>query len=94
MSVLSIALRSSLLVAWSKTAISIELWLYPAAWTGGTPMADQQSPTFQPPGGGSTFDSMIEARVATLQADVRHIRDSVGEIKLDLREVRSDLKQL
>jgi hypothetical protein len=57
-------------------------------------MADQRSQTLQPPGGGSTFDPMIEARVASLEADVRHIRDSVGEMKLDLREVRTDLKEL
>lgn len=54
-------------------------------------MADQQSPTLQPPGGGSTLDPMPEARVATLEADVRHIRDSFADVKMDLREVRSDL---
>jgi hypothetical protein len=58
----------------------------------GTTMADQQSPTLQPPGGGSTYDPMLEARVATLEADVRNIRDTLGEVKLDLREVRADLK--
>jgi hypothetical protein len=57
-------------------------------------MADQRPQTLRPPGGGSTSDPMIEARVATLEADVRHIRDSVGEMKLDLREVRTDLKNL
>lgn len=57
-------------------------------------MAGQQSPTLQPPGGGSTLDLMIEARVATLEADVKNIRETIGEMKIDLREVRSDLKDL
>jgi hypothetical protein len=37
---------------------------------------------------------MLEARVATIEADVRNVRDTVGELKLDLREVRSDLKNM
>ena len=60
----------------------------------GTKMADQQSPTLQPPGGGSTYDPMLEARVASLEADVKNIRDTVGEVKADIRVVQTDISML
>jgi hypothetical protein len=57
-------------------------------------MADQQSSTLQPPGGGSTNNGMLEPRVAGLEADIRHIRDTVGEMKVDIRTMQTDIGEL
>lgn len=37
---------------------------------------------------------MIEARVASLEADVRNIRETVGEMKADIRVVQTDISEL
>jgi hypothetical protein len=51
-------------------------------------------PPLQPPGGGGTYDPMLEARVASLEADVRNIRETVGEMKADLRSAGTDLSEI
>jgi hypothetical protein len=47
-----------------------------------------------PPGGGGTYDEMLEARVASLEVDVRNIRENIGEMKLDLRSAAKDLTDI
>ena len=51
-------------------------------------------PPLQPPRGGVTFDAMLEARVARLEADVGHIQRDVVEIKDAMRSVGKDLTDL
>lgn len=51
-------------------------------------------PPLQPPGGGGTFDGMIEARVASLEAEVKHIREGVGEIRADLKSAGKDIGEI
>ena len=48
----------------------------------------------QPPGSGSTFDAMIEARVARLEADVAHIRSDITEMKIVIKDAGKDLSDL
>ena len=51
-------------------------------------------PPLQAHGGAGTFDCMIEARVASLEADVKNIRENVGDMKIALREAGKDLTDL
>lgn len=51
-------------------------------------------PPLQPPGGGGTFDGMMEARVARLEADVGHIQRDVVEIKDAMKTVGKNLTDL
>lgn len=51
-------------------------------------------PPLQPPGGGGTFDPMLEARVARLEADVGHIQKDVAEIKDTIKGAGKDLTDL
>ena len=51
-------------------------------------------PPLQPPGGGGTFDGMLEARVARLEADVGHIQGDVVEIKDAMKAFGKDLTDL
>ncbi|MBI5128144.1 MAG: hypothetical protein HZA66_01760 [Rhodopseudomonas palustris] len=51
-------------------------------------------PPLQPPGGGGTYDGMIEARVARLEADVGHIQRDVAEIKVAVKEAGQNLTDL
>lgn len=37
---------------------------------------------------------MLEARVATLEAEVKHIREAVGEIKADLKSAGKDIGEM
>jgi len=48
----------------------------------------------QPPGGGGTYDAMLEARVARLEADVGHIQRDVAEIKDVIKGVGTGLTDL
>jgi hypothetical protein len=47
-------------------------------------------PPLPPSGGGGTFDGM-EARVAVLESDVRHIKDDIKEAKETLKSLQSDM---
>jgi len=51
-------------------------------------------PSLQPPGSGSGYDGMLEARVASLEADVKNIRENVGDMKSALRDAGKDLTEL
>lgn len=51
-------------------------------------------PPLQPPGAAGTFDGMIEARVASLEADVKNIRENVSDMKSVLRDAGKDLTDL
>jgi hypothetical protein len=59
-----------------------------------TTPAAPPGPPLQPPGGGGTFDGMLEARVARLEADVGHIQRDVVEIKDAIKAVGRDLTDL
>ena len=48
----------------------------------------------QPPGAGGTYDGMLEARVASLEADVKNIRENVGDMKSVLKDAGKDLTDL
>ncbi|UFS78192.1 hypothetical protein LPB73_12785 [Tardiphaga sp. 37S4] len=61
-----------------------------AAVGGSSPMG----PPLQPPGGGGTYDGMLEARVASLEADVKNIRENVGEMKADLKSANTNIIDL
>ena len=39
----------------------------------------------------ANVDGAMEARLARLEADVHHIGSDIGDIKVDVRELRSDL---
>lgn len=56
--------------------------------------AARPAPPLQPPGSGSTFDAMIEARVARLEADVAHIRSDITEMKSVIKDAGKDLSDL
>lgn len=51
-------------------------------------------PPLQPPGGGGTYDGMLEPRVARLEADVGHIQRDVADIKDALKGAGKDLTDL
>ncbi|MFT4275985.1 MAG: hypothetical protein QM576_06465 [Rhodopseudomonas sp.] len=51
-------------------------------------------PPLQPPGGGGTYDGMLEARVARLEADVGHIQRDVAEIKDAVKDAGQNLTDL
>jgi hypothetical protein len=51
-------------------------------------------PPLQPPGGGGTFDGMLEARVARLEADVAHIKSDITEMKGVIKDAGKDLSDL
>ncbi len=51
-------------------------------------------PPLQPPGGGGTYDGMLEARVARLEADVGHIQRDVAEIKDAVKGIGKDVTDL
>jgi len=72
----------------SKT---IDLAAHRASRIGG---ANPPGPPLQPPGGGGTYDGMLEPRVASLEADVKNIRENIGEMKADLKSVGKDLTEL
>lgn len=42
-------------------------------------------------GGGGTFDGM-EARVAKLESDIDYIKRDIGEIKIELRDFKQDVR--
>jgi hypothetical protein len=44
-------------------------------------------------GGGGTFDDM-EARVASLEADMRNVRENVGLIRTDVREAAANINAI
>jgi hypothetical protein len=58
---------------------------------GGSP---PPGPPLQPPGGGGTYDGMLEARVASLEADVKNIRENVGEMRADLKTSAKDISDM
>ena len=49
------------------------------------PVGNALSRALQSGGGASRFDGM-EARIASIEAHVDHIRDDIGDMRLDLRE--------
>jgi hypothetical protein len=51
-------------------------------------------PPLQPPGGGGTSDGMLEARVASLEVEVKNIRENVGEIRADQKSAGKDIGEL
>jgi hypothetical protein len=56
--------------------------------------AKPPGPPLQPPGGGGTSDGMLEARVASLEAEVKNIRENVGEIRVDLKSAGQNIGEL
>jgi hypothetical protein len=48
----------------------------------------------QPPGGGGTSDGMLEARVASLEEQVKNIREDVAEIKADQKSAAKDIGEI
>ena len=39
-------------------------------------------------------DPMLEARVASLEVDVKNIRETVGEMRADLRAAKTDINEI
>lgn len=57
-------------------------------------MGGGPGPPLQGGGGGGTYDGMLEARVARLEADVEHIKNDIGDLKQTLRSTSADVGSL